>query len=156
MNLRPCSCSRPLVFLATASVLVAGRGEFDFAVGRPAAKEPVVVVLRRNPLQAVEAPESTRPAILDRDDPASKLPAALQGRIRSVIRGVRPLILIEAQVFAPGDELKVAGESLLPKHRVILKSIEDEGLVLTLISLDPKQLGQMETTVPLASAMRRG
>lgn len=151
-----CSCWHLALFLATAPLIVAGRGDFDYSVGRPSAKEPVVVVLRRNPLQVVEAPERTLPVVLDRDDPASKLPAALQGRIRSVIRGVRPLVLIESQVFAPGDELKVGRESILPKHRVILKSIDDERLVLTLISLDPKQLGQMETVVPLAAAMRKG
>lgn len=136
-------------------VAQAGRGEFSYTAAVPAKKKPIEVVIRRNPFQAALEPERPLPVLRDKDDPATKLPALLVGRVRSVIRDPRPLLLIDGQVVQPGDELRLGREPVLPKHRVVLKSIEADRLVFHLTSLDSQQPGQIETAVPLGPSMRR-
>lgn len=147
-----------LVVLSAALLPVvahAGRAEFNYRVGLPSKKNAVEVVIRRNPFQASSEPERPLPVLRDRDDPALKLPALLQGHIRSVIREPHALVLIDGLVTQPGDEVHVGREPLLPKYRVTLKSIEDDRLVFHLTSLDPQQPGQVESVVLLGPSMRK-
>ena len=133
----------------------AGRSEFSYSVGLPSKKKPVEVLVRRNPFQASLEVERPLPVLRDKDDPATKLPAILNGRIRSVIREPRPLLLLDGSVVQPGDELRLGKEPVLPKHRVVLKSIEADRLIFHLTSLDPQQPGQIETSVLLGAGMRK-
>jgi len=142
-------------FLTAAIFAQAGRKEFSYSVGLPSKKQPVEVVIRRNPFQASSEPERPLPLLRDKDDPATKLPTLLSGRIRSVIRDPHPLLLIEGVVVQPGDEVHLGREPLLPKYRVVLKAIEDDRLVFHLTSLDPQQPGQVEAVVMLGPSMRK-
>lgn len=142
-------------FMLAASCAQASRKEFNYSVGLPSKKQPVEVVIRRNPFQASSEPERPLPLLRDNDDPATKLPALLVGRIRSVIREPRPLLLIDGLVVQPGDEVRLGRDPLLPKHRVVLKTIEDDRLVFHLTSLDPQHPGQVEGVVMLGPSMRK-
>lgn len=135
--------------------LHAGRDDFDFGKGLPSRKRPVDVVLRRNPFQVGAEPERPLPVLRDRDDPASKLPGLIAGKIRSVIRQPKPLLLLEGSVIQPGDEVRFGSAHVLPNHRVVLKSIDDDRLVFHVTSLDPQQPGQVEVAVVLGPGMRR-
>ncbi len=143
------------LFLIGAVSAPAGRSEFNFSVGLPMKKKPVDVLIRRNPFQAALEPERPLPVFRDKDDPATKLPTLLAGHIRSVIRDPRPLLLVGDLVIQPGDEVRLRRDPLLPKHRVVLKSIESDRLVFHLTSLDPQQPGQVETFVLLGPGMRK-
>lgn len=143
------------VFLATVLWARAGRKEFDYAVGLPSKKQPVEVVIRKNPFQAGYEPDRPLPVLRDKDDPVTKLPLVLNGRIRSVIREPHPLLLVDGLVVQPGDEVRLGREPLLPKHRVILKAILEDRLVFHLTSLDAQQPGQVEAVVLLGAGMRK-
>lgn len=144
-----------VVFLGTAVVALAGRKEFDYSVGLPSKKQPVEVMIRRNPFQAGYEPDRPLPLLRDKDDPATRLPLVLAGRIRSVIRAPHPLLLVDGLVVQPGDEVRLGREPLLPKHRVILKAILEDRLVFHLTSLDLQQPGQVEAVVMLGAGMRK-
>lgn len=143
------------LFLLAAVGAQASRKEFNYAVGLPSKKQPIEVVIRRNPLQASSEPERPLPLLRDNDDPATRLPVLLSGRIRSVIREPRPLLLIDGLVVQPGDEARLGREPLLPTYRVVLKSIENDRLVFHLTSLDPQRPGQVESVVLLGPSMRK-
>lgn len=143
------------VILVTTSSVWAGRGEFSYAAGLPSKKQPIDVVIRRNPFQASSEPERPLPMLRDKDDPVTKLPVLLAGHIRSVIRDPHPLLLIDGLVVQPGDEVRLGRELVLPKHRVVLKAIEEDRLVFHLTSLDPQQPGQVEAVVLLGPSMRK-
>lgn len=155
MNTLKKICNGLLLLGLSAVVTQAGRKEFSYAVGLPTKKQPVDVMIRRNPFQASSEPERPLPMLRDKDDPATKLPTLLLGRIRSVIREPHPLLLIDGLVVQPGDEVHFGRDPILPKHRVVLKSIEDDRLVFHLTSLDPQQPGQVEAVVLLGPSMRR-
>ena len=144
-----------IVFLLAAAGAEASRKEFSYSVGLPSKKQPVEVVIHRNPFQASSEPERPLPLFRDRDDPATKLPTLLFGRIRSVIRDPRSLVLIDDLVVQPGDEVRLGRDPFLPKYRVVLKTIGDDRLVFHLTSLDPQQPGQVEATVMLGPSMRK-
>lgn len=149
-----------LVFLSCAPLafacgVQAGRSEFSYAIGLPARKKPVEVVVRRNPFQAALEPDRPLPVLRDKDDPATKLPVLLTPHIRSVIRDPRPLLLMDGVVVQPGDEVRLGKDGLLPKYRVVLKSIESDRLIFHLTSQDPQQPGQVETMVLLSAGMRK-
>lgn len=145
-----------LLLLLLSDVPAPGRGDFDFATAVPAKKQAVDVVVRRNPFQVTSEPDRPLPVVRDRDDPATKLPGILTPRVRSVIRRPRPLVLLGDTVLQPGDEVRLAEGAVLPNHRVVLKSIEDDRLVFHLTSLDPQQPGQVDVSVHLGPGMRRG
>lgn len=151
--------ARTIFFCAACSLLAnaahAGRGEFDYGTALPAKKKPIEVLIRRNPFQGATSPERPLPVLRDREDPVANLPGILTPKIRSVIRGPRPLLLIDGQVFQPGDELRSDKEPVLPKYRVLLKSIEDDRVILHVISLDPQQPGQLESVLMLPATMRK-
>ncbi len=131
-------------------------GELDLSVALPEKKQAIEVSLRRNPFQAGADAEKPLPVLRDKDDPALRLPAVLSTHIRSVLRLPHPLVLIDAQVVQPGDEVKIGANPILPKYRVVLKSVDAERLVFQLTSTDPAQAGQVESVVPLPSIMCRG
>lgn len=144
-----------ILFLAAGDQLYARRGEFDFSTALPDRKRPIDVVIRRNPFQVAAEPERPLPVVRDREDPALKLPSLVSGRIRSVIRQPRPLILLDDCVVQPGDEIRLNGVPLLPKHRTVLKSIEEDRVIFHLTSIDPQQPGEVDVPVELAPAMRK-
>lgn len=132
----------------------AGRAEFDFAVGLPSRKAAVDVLVRRNPFQAGGEPERPLPVVRDKDDPALKIPVLVARRLRSVIRGAHPLVLLDSAVLQPGDELHLSGEAVFERYRVVLHQIENDRLLLHLTSLDPQVPGQVDAWVPLGPSLR--
>jgi len=135
------------------SLLHAGRSEFNYAAVRPEKKEPVPILLSRNPLVIGPDTDKPLPILKDKDDPVAKLQVNMSSRLKSVIREPRPIILIDNTVYQPGDEIEVRG-GLLPKHRVVLKTVGEDKLVFTLISTDPAQPGQLEASYMLSAALR--
>ena len=135
------------------SLLHAGRSEFNYAAVRPEKKEPVPILLSRNPLVIGPDTDKPLPILKDKDDPVAKLQVNMSSRLKSVIREPRPIILIDNTVYQPGDEIEVKG-GLLPKHRVVLKSVGEDKLIFNLISTDPVQPGQVEASYALSAALR--
>jgi len=135
------------------SLLHAGRSEFNYAAVRPEKKEPVPILLSRNPLVIGPDTDKPLPILKDKDDPVAKLQVNMSSRLKSVIREPRPIILIDNTVYQPGDEIELRG-GLLPKHRVVLKTVGEDKLVFTLISTDPAQPGQLEASYMLSAALR--
>ncbi len=155
MNTLEKRCFAVAVFLLGSACVQGSRKEFSYSVGLPSKKQPIEVVIRRNPFQASSEPERPLPLLRDNDDPATRLPALLSGHIRSVIREPRPLLLVDGLVVQPGDEVRLGPDPLLPKHRVVLKAIENDRLVFHLTSLDSQQPGQVEGVVLLGPSMRK-
>jgi hypothetical protein len=139
----------------SAVSLQAGRGEIDYAAAVPSAKAPLAVSLHRNPFRGASEPEKPLPVLRDKDDPVTLLPIVLNGHVRSVFRRPRSLLLLDDAVFQPGDEIRLAREQPLPKHRVLLKRIEADRLVFAVSSLDPQHPGQVDACVLLTGNMRQ-
>jgi hypothetical protein len=133
----------------------AGRTELNFSTALPVQKRAEDTVIRRNPFQASGEPDRPLPVSRDKDDPTLRLPSVLTSHIRSVLREPRPLVLVDENVFQPGDEVRLSTGELVPKYRVILKSVDADRLAFLLVSQDPQQPGQIEVSVQLAPAMRR-
>jgi hypothetical protein len=144
------------LFSMCVSSAQAARSEFNYSTALPHLKKPIEVSLSRNPFKAVEEPERPLPVLRDKDDPVLKLPVVLAGKVRSVMRQPKPLVLVDGNVFQPGDEVRVGSGPLIPKYRVVLKSIEDDRLVFVLISVDVQQPGQVEAVFHLGPGMRQG
>jgi hypothetical protein len=144
----------PILFLMVLpGMLQAGRSEFNFATVRPEKKAPVPILLARNPLVMGPDTERPLPILKDKEDPIAKLQVAMSSRLKSVIREPKPIILVDSTVYQPGDEIEVKG-GLLPKHRVVLKSVGEDKLIFNLISTDPTQPGQVEASCSLSAALR--
>jgi hypothetical protein len=142
----------PFIFILS-TLLCAGRSEFNYAAVRPEKKEPVPILLSRNPLVIGPDTDKPLPILKDKDDPVAKLQVAMSSRLKSVIREPKPIILIDNTVYQPGDEIEVKG-GMLPKHRVVLKAVGEDKLVFTLISTDSAQPGQLEASYVLSAALR--
>jgi hypothetical protein len=142
-----------LILMVFPSLLQAGRSEFNYATARPEKKAPVPILLSRNPLVMGPDTDKPLPILKDKEDPIAKLQVAMSGRLKSVIREPKPIILVDSTVFQPGDEIEVKG-GLLPKHRVVLKSVGEDKLIFNLISTDPTQPGQVEASFSLSAALR--
>jgi hypothetical protein len=142
-----------LFVLVVPGLLRAGRSEFNYAAVRPEKKEPVPILLSRNPLVMGPDTDKPLPILKDKEDPIIKLQIAMSSRLKSVIREPKPIILIDSTVYQPGDEIEVKG-GLLPKHRVVLKSVGEDKLIFNLISTDPTQPGQVEASYSLSAALR--
>lgn len=101
-------------------------------------KKPVPVLNFRSPLpvQGKKTDGASTPPPQQRADVGSKLRANLTPRIRSVIRGTRPLIAIDDRLFEPGDEIVLGSagkvESPVPNARVILKRVDAETLTFAI------------------------
>jgi hypothetical protein len=142
-----------LILMVTPGLLQAGRSEFNYATVRPEKKEPVPILLARNPLVMGPDADKPLPILKDKEDPVVKLQIVMSSRLKSVIREPKPIILVDSTVFQPGDEIEVKG-GLLPKHRVVLKSVGEDKLIFNLISTDPTQPGQVEASCSLSAALR--
>ncbi|PTX98483.1 hypothetical protein [Opitutus sp. ER46] len=86
----------------------------------------------RNPLQPAIASDQ-RPLPLGGatpDEITPRLEVALEGRVRSVIRGASPLVVIDGRIFRIGDEVMAGSprERLLPEAKTRLKHIGEDQL----------------------------
>jgi hypothetical protein len=143
------------LFLIVTACAAASRGEFDFTTARPTKKDAVAVNLTRNPFVTAADTEKPLPVLQDKDDPATKVPAIIGQHLRSVLRSGRSLVLLDENVFQAGDEIKLGHQPVIAKYRVFLKSIESDRLVLTVVSSDPQQPSQVDTSITLIGAMRK-
>lgn len=121
-------------------------------------KVAVAVGFQRNPLQpAVVADQSVVPHMHDdSDDLAPRLASALEGRVRSVIRGASPIVVIDGRVFRIGDEL-VIGKSRqkpVPDAKTKLKRIGEDRLVLQVSGGSPERPVQCDVNVELPAFLR--
>ncbi len=97
-------------------------------------KGAIAVGFHRNPLQPAILGDQ-RPMTVIRDDSDEITPRvemALDGKVRSVIRGTASIVVIDGRVFRIGDELTIGAghERLLPNAKTKLKEIGDDRLVL--------------------------
>jgi hypothetical protein len=96
-------------------------------------KSPVAVGFARNPLQPAVAGEPRPvPALRDMSDEITpRLEMSLDGRLRSVIRGNSPIIVVDGRVFHPGDEIVfgTSRERPVPEAKTKLKEIRPDHLV---------------------------
>ena len=96
-------------------------------------KAPVATGFARNPLQpavvADHRPSVGSPGAAEEITP--RLEMALDGRLRSVIRGHEPIIVVDGRVIRIGDELTLgpARERPLPEAKTKLKQVMTDRLV---------------------------
>jgi len=97
-------------------------------------KRALPIGISRNPLQpAVTREGRALPVVRDESDEITpRIESALDGRLRSVIRGATPIVVIDGRVFRIGDELVIghARKKLVPETKTKLKQIGDDRLIL--------------------------
>lgn len=124
----------------------------------PAAlKGAVAIGLSRNPLQPVAGdPRSVALIEPDADDLAPKIEAALAGRVRSVIRGVSAIVVVDGRVFRIGDEVTLgpARERPLSDHQLKLKAIGDDRLVFQVVAHAAKSPAIRDVVYALPAFLR--
>ncbi len=117
--------------VAALSAAISAQPWRNYVPGR--VKAPIAVGFQRNPLQpAIALDRGPLPAVRDEDDEISpKLETALDGRVRSVIRGVSPVIVVDGRVFRVGDEVTIGSgrDKPIPEARVKLKAIGNDALL---------------------------
>jgi hypothetical protein len=112
---------------------------------------------QRNPLQpAVAADTRTVRFREDGDELAPRLETALEGRVRSVIRGSASLVVIDGRVFRVGDELMVGKhrEKPIPDVRTKLKQIGEDRLVLQISGGTSDHPVQCDVVYPLPAFLK--
>lgn len=96
-------------------------------------KGAVAIGFQRNPLQpAVAADRRPIAAVRDESDEITpRLEIALDGKLRSVIRGGTPIVVVDGRVFRVGDEVLIGGshERPIPDAKTKLKEIGDDRLI---------------------------
>jgi hypothetical protein len=96
-------------------------------------KSAIAVGFPRNPLQpAIPGEQRSVPSIHDLSDEITpRLEMALDGKLRSVIRGATPIIVVDGRVFHPGDEIFIGPGHERPIHdaKTKLKQIVDDRLL---------------------------
>jgi hypothetical protein len=121
-------------------------------------KAPVPIGFGRNPLQpAVVADSRPVPALRDEaDEITPRVENALDARLRSVIRGAAPLVVIDGRVFRVGDEVVVgkSRDKLIPETKTKLKNISDDRLVLQVTGGTADHPIQCDVTYDLPSFLR--
>lgn len=126
---RPVELSAPHDAAALASAMAAQAWR-NYLPAR--VKAPVAVGFQRNPLQPAIAADRgpLPPARDDSDEITSRVEAALDGRVRSVIRGASPLVVVDGRMFRIGDEIVVgaAREKPVPEAKTKLKGIGADAL----------------------------
>ena len=102
--------------------------------------------LGRNPLQPVAVKSSPMPLAPGRDEWSPRLQQALARKVRSVVRGPRPMVMIGDRMVRIGEEVVIGpkAEPLLPDVLVRLKEVTGEDLVFLVSSL--RADNQFETT----------
>lgn len=97
-------------------------------------KAACAVGFQRNPLQPAVVAEQRLPHSWrdDTDEIRPRIEAALDGHVRSVIRGVTPIVVVDGRVFRIGDEILVGKgrEKLMPDTKTKLKHVDDDRLML--------------------------
>lgn len=97
-------------------------------------KAACAVGFQRNPLQPAVMAEQRLPHSWrdDTDEIRPRIEAALDGHVRSVIRGVSPIVVVDGRVFRVGDEILVGKgrEKLMPDTKTKLKHVDDDRLML--------------------------
>lgn len=116
-------------------------------------KGPVAVGFQRNPLQPAVTAESRSAPLLrdDTDEITPRLEMAIEGRLRSVIRGASPLVVIDGRVFRVGDEILVgaARERPFPAAKTKLKEIGDDRLIFSVSGGSAARSAQCDVTLAL-------
>ncbi|HVU32635.1 MAG TPA: hypothetical protein VHE61_04325 [Opitutaceae bacterium] len=98
-------------------------------------KRAVAVGFQRNPLQpAVTGEQQAMSLVRDEaDEIHPRIRSALDGRVRTVIRGATSIVVIDGRVFRVGDELVLGSgrERPIPAAVTKLKEIGDDRLVFS-------------------------
>jgi hypothetical protein len=96
-------------------------------------KSAIAVGFSRNPLQpAILGEQRSVPSIHDLSDEITpRLEMALDGKLRSVIHGTAPIIVVDGRVFHPGDEIFIGPgrERPVPDAKTKLKQIVGDRLL---------------------------
>lgn len=96
-------------------------------------KGAIPVGFQRNPLQpTIKAEARALPLANDGSDEVTpRLEQALDGRVRSVIRGASPVVVIDGRIFRVGDEITIGSgrEKPVPEARTKLKQVGADQLV---------------------------
>jgi hypothetical protein len=96
-------------------------------------KSAIAVGFSRNPLQpAIPGEQRSVPSIHDLSDEITpRLEMALEGKLRSVIHGAAPIIVVDGRVFHPGDEIFIGRgrEKPVPDAKTKLKQIGGDRLL---------------------------
>ncbi len=121
-------------------------------------KGPVAVGFQRNPLQpAVASDQRALPMVRDGGDEITpRLEMALDGRLRSVIRGSTPIIVVDGRVFRVGDELVIGPgrDRPVPDAKTKLKLIGDDRLVFHIAGGSSDRPLQCDVTYALPPFMK--
>ncbi len=121
-------------------------------------KGPVAVGFHRNPLQpAVQAEHRPMPLVHDDSDEITpRLELALDGRVRSVIRGAVPIVVIDSRVFRVGDDVIVGAnrERPIPDSKTKLKEIGDDRLIFHVAGGTVDRPVQCDVTYPLPAFLK--
>lgn len=121
-------------------------------------KGAVAVGVPRNPLQPAITGDS-RPVTFGRnesDEITPRLETALEGHVRSVVRGASPLVVVDGRIFRVGDEV-VLGQSRqkpVPESRTKLKNIEDDRLIFRVSGGTIENPIQCDVAYPLPSFLQ--
>lgn len=103
-----------------------------------ALKEPVAVGFQRNPIQpAIVGEHKVAPLRDDSDEITPKLAQALEGHLRSVIRGEEPMIMVDGRAYRAGDEVLIGPSRARPIEgvRTTLKAIQNDHLVFQVVGI---------------------
>jgi hypothetical protein len=101
-------------------------------------KQPHGVKLVRNPLQPMTVANSTQlPLAPEKDEWSPKLQQALARKVRSIVRGTKPMVMIGERMFSIGEEIVVGpkADPVLPSVIVRLVAVSKEELVFLVDSV---------------------
>lgn len=121
-------------------------------------KRPVAIGISRNPLQPAVTSDQ-HPTVVMHDgaeEIAPRLEQALDGKVRSVVRGSAPMVVVDGRVFRIGDELIVgpARGRPVPEVKMKLKGIGDDRLVFHVAGRWADRPVQCEVTYLLPSFLK--
>lgn len=139
--------------------LVDAIGTFTWTRYRPpAVKGAGGIAISRNPLQPAILPPEVRLPGLDENstETTQQLVGALTGRVRSVVRGASPIVVIDGRVFRIGDEVVVGQgrERPLASARTQLKRIAPDRLVFQVIRAGDTGASAAEVPLELPSFLQ--
>ena len=121
-------------------------------------KGAIAVGFQRNPLQPAVVVEQAVVPLLhdDGDELAPRVETALDGRVRSVIRGASPIVVIDGRVFRIGDELVIGREreKPVPNTKIKLKRVGEDRLVLQVTGGTSERPIQCDVSFDLPSFLR--
>jgi hypothetical protein len=120
-------------------------------------KSSVAVGFQRNPLQPAVAADHQVAVLRDETDEITpRLENALDGRVRSVIRGTTPIVVVDGRVFRIGDELVLgpSREKPVPDAKTKLKQIDDDRLLFHVFGGSTERPLQCDVSYPLPSFLK--